>query len=130
MLVFYVHVRQASMKNILLVDDEKDLLSVLSKILARAGYAVETAVDGKMGLEKFRKKPPDLVITDLRMPGIGGAEMLHQMEQEVPEIKVAIVTGYPLDPPIQEKVNQGRYLWFSKPFDNTSLVEKVRGLLA
>lgn len=117
------------MSDILVVDDEKEIQNVLKKILSKGGFKVETAGNGKEALLKFKKKRFDLLITDLRMPVKGGTEMLAEAEKAHPEIKVIIVTGYPLDPETQKKVDSGRYLYFAKPFENTNLVEKVKELL-
>lgn len=117
------------MNRILIVDDEEELREILQKILTKAGYRVETAKNGEEGLLKFKERQFDLLITDLRMPARGGAEMLVQAERLDPAVKVIVLTGYPLDPLTQKRVHEGRYLLVEKPFENASLLEKVKELL-
>lgn len=124
------------MKKILVVDDEKALRDILKKIFTQEGYIVQTAGDGKEAISKLKNdklrtsggREIDLLITDLRMPGIDGVKMLLEIEKVRPEIKVAIITGYPLDPSIRKKIDDGVYAYFAKPFDNEKLVEYVKGL--
>lgn len=118
------------MSSILVVDDEEEIQGILKKILTKAGYKVETAGNGKEALLKFKKQRFDLLITDLRMPVQGGAEMLSQVEALNPEVKVIVLTGYPLDPVTHKRVNEGRYALLEKPFENVLLLEKVKELLS
>ncbi len=60
------------MQAILVIDDEKAILRLLRDTLTKFGYSVETAINGRDGIDKFEKKSFDLVITDIRMPGIDG----------------------------------------------------------
>lgn len=118
------------MKSILVVDDEGPLREILEKILKREGFSITTAANGREALKRFQKRRFDLLVTDLRMPGLGGPEMLKEMLRLQPEVPVILITGYPLDPEIQKRVAEGRYLFFPKPFDNRALVEKIKEVLA
>lgn len=118
------------MSTILVVDDEKEIQNILKKILSKEGFKVEMAGNGAEALSKFKKKRFDLLITDLRMPVRGGAEMLSEIERLDARIKVIVLTGYPLDPFTQKKVSEGRYLHFEKPFENALLLEKVKELFS
>ena len=80
--------------NLLLVDDEQGILTVLSISLSDLGYHVYTAVDGAQGLELFRRLAPDIVITDIRMPVMDGIALLKQIKSENPETEVIVLTGH------------------------------------
>jgi PAS domain S-box-containing protein len=78
---------------ILLIDDEEPILRVLSMSLRSDGYEVITAQGGKEGLEHFKQTSPPLVLTDIRMPGMDGLEVLKQVKELKPETEVIIITG-------------------------------------
>ncbi len=80
--------------SILLVDDEEGIRRVLGLSLAEDGYDVVTAPDGREALILFRQKKPDIVITDIKMPGISGIELLETIKAERPETEVIMITGH------------------------------------
>jgi signal transduction histidine kinase len=79
---------------ILLVDDEDGIRKVLKITLESAGYKVLTAPDGETGLDVFVREAPDLVITDIKMPGIDGIELLKRIKHLNPETEVIMITGH------------------------------------
>jgi len=79
---------------VLFIDDEEGIRKVMSITLADAGYNVLTAEDGKQGLEICHKDSPQIVITDIRMPGMDGIEVLKEIKEAELEIEVIMVTGY------------------------------------
>jgi len=79
---------------ILLVDDEDGIRKVLKITLESAGYEVLTAPDGESGLDIFVREAPDLVITDIKMPGIDGIELLKRIKHLNPETEVIMITGH------------------------------------
>ncbi len=79
---------------ILLVDDEEGIRNVLNITLTHAGFRVLLAPDGDQGLVVFKDKKPDIVITDIKMPGIDGIELLRQIKQVSPETEVIMITGH------------------------------------
>ena len=79
---------------ILLVDDEEGIRKVLKITLESAGYKVLTAPDGETGLDIFVREAPDLVITDIKMPGIDGIELLKRIKHLNPETEVIMITGH------------------------------------
>ena len=81
-------------KQILLVDDEPGILKVLGISLADRGYRVLTADNGEEALQIFRNARPDLVLTDIKMPGMDGIELLKRMKQESPDAEVIMITGH------------------------------------
>ena len=80
--------------NILLVDDEKDIREVLVLPLADWGYHIFEAANGKAALDKFREIQPPIVLTDIKMPGMDGIELLQKIKHENPETEVIMITGH------------------------------------
>jgi CheY-like chemotaxis protein len=78
---------------ILVVDDDKDACEMLSTVLTQSGYAVEAASDGFEALARLQQSQPDLVLTDLQMPGMNGLELIRRIHEEHPEAPVILVTG-------------------------------------
>jgi signal transduction histidine kinase len=81
-------------KVILLVDDEEDIREVLAIALADMGYTVLTAANGRQALELFREKNPMIVLTDIKMPGMDGIELLKAIKAENPYTQVIMITGH------------------------------------
>ncbi|MGB9498580.1 MAG: response regulator [Dissulfuribacterales bacterium] len=79
---------------ILLIDDEPDIREVIGIVLADAGYQVETAPDGTTGLSLCEKISPHIVITDIRMPGMDGLEVLENIKRKSPDIEVIVITAF------------------------------------
>jgi PAS domain S-box-containing protein len=82
------------MSKILLIDDETDILRVLSLSLKADGYEVLTAIDGEKGLAIFDKERPDIILTDVKMPGMDGIEVLKEIKQRSDDSEVIIITGH------------------------------------
>jgi PAS domain S-box-containing protein len=80
--------------NILVVDDEADLRDILRIYLEELGYTVETAADGQGGLDRFRQWRPPIVMTDIKMPGMDGTQLLQNIKEEAPETEVIMITGH------------------------------------
>lgn len=83
-----------AMEKILVVDDEKATLSMLSLLLDAYGYAVLTAENGESGLEIFRNERPSIVLTDIKMPGMDGIEMLQKIKEDDHDAEVIMITGH------------------------------------
>jgi signal transduction histidine kinase len=80
--------------NILLVDDEEDIREVVGMSLTDIGYTVHTAENGEKALDLFRHITPPIVMTDIKMPGVDGIELLQQIKRENPETEVVMITGH------------------------------------
>ena len=101
---------------VLVVDDEPSIRDLLAKTLALAEYEVDLAPDGKTALERLRIVPYDLVITDLRMPGVDGLTVIREGRRLRPDIPVIIITGYSTEASAIEAVNLGVSGYLTKPF--------------
>ncbi|MDR2069396.1 MAG: sigma-54 dependent transcriptional regulator [Spirochaetaceae bacterium] len=111
---------------LLVVDDEKNIREGLADFLAMDGYVVETAPDGDGGLKSFQKGDIDLVITDLRMPGLNGEELLKRIVSETPGIPVIVLTGHGTVENAVTAMRNGAYDFLTKPvnLDHLSLLVK------
>ncbi len=81
-------------KKLLLVDDEEGIRKVLSIALSDSGYTVFTAQNGEEALDIFRRETPPIVLTDIKMPGMDGIELLQTLKQESPDTEVIMITGH------------------------------------
>jgi CheY-like chemotaxis protein len=84
------------MATILVIDDDADTRALLEETLRSAGYETVLAADGKEGLDQFRTKPMDLVITDLFMPNQEGLETIRQLHRHFPTVPIIAISGNPL----------------------------------
>lgn len=82
------------MKKILVIDDEKPTLTMFRLFLGAYGYTVLTAESGATGLDVFRKERPSIVLTDIKMPGIDGFEVLQKIKEIDPKTEVIVITGH------------------------------------
>ncbi|PID57819.1 two-component system response regulator [candidate division KSB3 bacterium] len=106
---------------ILIVDDEEGLREGLSRLLEDEGYAVECAENAEKALEIVRKTHIDLMLTDMRMPGMSGIELLKQVRKIQEKIGVIILTGYGEIESYIEAMNFGAIEYVSKPFKENEL---------
>ena len=101
---------------ILVVDDESSIRDLLAKTLALAEYDVDTASDGRSALERLRLYPYDLLIADLKMPGIDGLSVIREAKRLKVDLPVIIITGYSTETAAIEAVNLGVSGYLTKPF--------------
>jgi DNA-binding response OmpR family regulator len=114
---------------ILIVDDEPDILSTYQTFFKKRGYVVETANNGKEGLEKIRNGDFDVAIVDLRMPEMDGIEMIRQANAEEIDPEWIILTAHGEKNEAIETLNLGAVGWFDKQgIEMSELLEKVRKL--
>ena len=115
---------------LLLVDDDPGVLDLLNEYFAGQGYDVELASTGETALSAVRAKRPDLVLLDIRMPGIDGVEVLRRLRQEDATLPVVMVTANEDVTLARETLNAGAFDYVAKPFDFTHLEQVVAaGLL-
>src|SRR5574339_1153735 len=101
---------------VLVVDDEAAIRDLLSKTLALAEYDVDLAPDGRTALERLRMIPYDLLITDLKMPGVDGLTVIREARRLKADIPVIIITGFSTEASAIEAVNLGVSGYLTKPF--------------
>ena len=106
---------------ILFVDDDTSLRTVVGIALSKDGHTVDTAASGEEALEKFAHNKYDLVIQDVRMPGMNGLELLERLTAINPDIPVVVMTAYSTWDVAVEAMRLGAFDYIKKPFDNTDL---------
>ena len=117
-----------SSEKILVVDDELFVRELLLEFLSTEGYEVSLADSGEKAVALMQTQPADLVLVDLKMPGIDGVETLKQMKKIAPDTLAIIMTGYPTIESSIEALRQGAYDYVVKPFklnDLKSSIEKA-----
>ena len=110
-----------SRKRILVVDDDESLRWVTQAQLQQSGYEVTAEADGNAALESMRQAPPDLVITDLKMPGMSGLELLRKIRADYPGIIVIMVTAFGTVENAVEAMKAGAYDYVTKPVNMDEL---------
>src|SRR5258706_10564246 len=111
--------------DILLVDDDPDLLKLISLRLTSAGYRVRTADSGETALAALAIARPAAVITDLRMPGIDGLQLFDAIHRQHPALPVIILTAHGTIPDAVSATQRGVFAFLTKPFDSQDLLQKV-----
>ena len=115
--------------HILLIDDETIALANLSHVLEKEGYAVTACNDGESGLRAMRSTEFDLVLTDLRMPGIDGMDVLRHTHELYPEVPVIMITGHATLDSAVDAMKAGAFHYIAKPFRLDEAREVVRSAL-
>jgi two-component system NtrC family response regulator len=118
-----------TMPRILLIEDDDSSRELGQFNLTRAGYEVDTAPDGDQGLRRFTSGRYDLVITDLRMPGRSGMEVLAEVKRAEPDVPVIVVTAYANVDLAVDAMKTGAQDFIGKPFNRDHLVLAVRKAL-
>ena len=101
---------------VLVVDDEASIRDMLSKALGLADYDVETVADGRMAIERLRAAVYDLLVTDLRMPGVDGLTVIREARRLRADLPVIIITGYSSESAAIEAIDLGVSGYLTKPF--------------
>lgn len=110
---------------ILLVDDEKQFVDTLAERLAMRGFSARVAYDGPQAL-KAVEDPTDVIVLDLRMPGMDGFEVLRSVKKSNPQVQVIILTGHGGDAEEQTAYRMGAYNFLKKPMDIDELLNSIR----
>ena len=113
---------------VLLVDDDRDLIDVLTYILRREGYEVTVAYDGEQGWERYREESPELVVLDANMPGIDGMELCRRI-REVAATPVIMLTARTDEADVVRALGLGADDYITKPFSPRQLVARVKAVL-
>lgn len=111
---------------VLLVDDEVQFVDTLAQRLRLRDLTVDTVYDGSQALEFLRQTEPDVVVLDLKMPGLHGIEVLSEIKKRRAQIQVIILTGHGTDKDEQEARALGGFDFMRKPADIDLLVAKIK----
>jgi len=114
------------METILIVDDEKNYLTILSAILEDEGFEVLTALEGQKALEIHKTSDLDLILTDMKMPAMDGIELLENLKSVDPDLPVIMMTAHGTVDKAVEAIQKGAYTYVLKPFDNERLIIYVK----
>ena len=106
----------AERPRILVVDDEQAVRDLVAKTLAMADYDVETVADGPTAIERLRANEYDLLITDLKMPGMDGLSVIREARRQSAELPIIIITGFSTEASAIEAINLGVSGYLTKPF--------------
>jgi DNA-binding NtrC family response regulator len=115
--------------SILIVDDDKNVLEVLEARLISAGFVTFRAENGRTALRLLKENPIDLMISDMKMPGMSGMEVLTKARTIQPGIPIIFLTAYGTIPDAVKAVKAGAVDYLAKPFDGRELVYKLRKVL-
>lgn len=105
------------MKKILVVDDQYGIRVLLCEILQKDGYQMHEAANGVQALKIVEEEQPDLVLLDMKIPGMDGLEILKRIKEENAHVNVIMMTAYGELNLINEAMNLGAITHFAKPFD-------------
>ncbi|HWR03962.1 MAG TPA: sigma-54 dependent transcriptional regulator [Humidesulfovibrio sp.] len=114
---------------ILVVDDDKNILQVLEARLSFAHYKTLSARSAEEAVELLAQHPVDLVVSDVKMPGMGGVGLLHEILVQWPHIPVILLTAYGSIPDAVSTIRSGAADYLTKPFDGHQLLQKIAALL-
>ncbi|BFH10519.1 response regulator [Paenibacillus dendritiformis] len=104
-------------KKVLIVDDQNGIRVLLMEVFSSEGYSTYQASNGKVALNIVREESPDIVLLDMKIPGMDGLEILKQIKKMEPQMKVIMMTAYGELDMIKEATDLGAIMHFTKPFD-------------
>ena len=111
---------------VLFVDDEEDFVRTMAERMEMREVGSDVALDGEQALEMLQEEVPDVMVLDLRMPGIDGMEVLRRVKKQYPQMEVIIMTGHGSDKDEAEARRLGAFDYLRKPVDINHLMEIVR----
>ncbi len=117
------------MSTILIIDDDDQLRKSFDKLLSEEGYSVKSAASGETGLNMIKKEIPDLVILDIRLPGINGLETFQAIHEIEPKLPVIIMTAYGTTETAIEATKMGAFDYILKPFDIPDMLTVIEQAL-
>ena len=110
---------------VLLVDDEEDFVTALAERLQLRGIETQIATDGQTALTLIESSPPQVVVLDVMMPGLGGGDVLKRMKADYPHIPVILLTGHTSIEAGTAGMQQGAFDYLVKPVDIQELIAKM-----
>jgi ATP-dependent Lon protease len=121
--------RMSSGHKLLLVDDDATARRNMEHVLAKDGYAITTAEDGFDALDHLEQERFDLIVTDLKMKGVDGMEVLKRAKEKDPNVEVIVVSGFATMPTAVEEIKKGSYHFLAKPLRLDELRETINKAL-
>jgi len=118
--------KEENIINVLLVDDEKGYLNVLSNRLSRRSIKAAKAFSGTEAIQILRKNDFDVVVLDLKMEDMNGIEVLKVIKKMVPELPVIILTGHGSQEAAMEGISLGAFDYLTKPCELMDLIKKIK----
>ncbi|ACB50064.1 two-component response regulator [Crocosphaera subtropica ATCC 51142] len=120
------------MKNILIIDDIQSELTLLKNYLTKAGYTVVTATNGQEALEKISQKKPDVIVTDLMMPDMGGLDLCRKLKKQTDTVDIPIVACSAKNREVDKMwaFKQGVKAYVTKPCTQEDLVDVLQSVTA
>jgi YesN/AraC family two-component response regulator len=116
------------MSTILIIDDELPTLQMLSLYLEACGHHVLTAENEVQGLEVFKREQPPIVLTDIKMPGRDGLDVLRQIKSLSPQTEVVVITGHGDKALAQKAKDLKASAFFNKPLDTEALDRSIKAI--
>ncbi len=110
---------------ILLIDDEEDFVQALAERLTLRGFEADGVTTGNDALARMRQKEFDLVVLDLKMPGLSGSDLIAQIRKEHPRVPIIVITGHGAVVDGETIVPAGPWRWLVKPFDIEMLIQAI-----
>ena len=120
----------ASAPRLLVVDDDADMLRLLSMRLQAAGYRVATAASAESALAQLELERPQLVISDVRLPGLDGLALFDEVHRRHPSLPVILLTAHGTIPDAVEATRRGVFTYLTKPYDSKELLERIAQALS
>lgn len=117
-----------SATRVLIADDEKNMRATLADILADEGYDVEAVESGEAAIRSCESNQYDVLLMDVRMPGIDGVEAFRKIREQHPEMRVIMMSAYPVDSTKREVLDEGAIAFLPKPLDLESVVKLIEGV--
>jgi len=111
---------------ILLVDDEKEFVETLSERIRMRDHKSDVALDGEEALKRIDDDLPDVVVLDLKMPGIDGMEVLRRIRTAYPDVQVIMLTGHGSEKDEKEARKLGAFEYLQKPVEIDTLMKKIK----
>ena len=111
---------------ILLVDDEKEFVETLSERMKMRDLPSDVALDGEQALQMVEEETPDVILLDLKMPGIDGMEVLRRVKKAYPDVQVIMLTGHGSEKDEEEARRLGAYDYLQKPTGVDKIVQTIK----
>ena len=111
-------------KKILIIDDEPEICTMVTEFLIDAGYAANFALNGSEGLQSIEKNIPSLVLLDIGLPGMGGVEVMREIQKKHPSLPVIILTGYKDTETVKKLIEYGACEYLTKPINLETLLNQ------